>query len=131
VVTWETAVEIDTLGFNLWRSETRDGSYDQVNNALIPAASPGGVWGGSYTYTDSDVTPGRTYYYKLHEIEAGGVSNWYGPFSTGEDDDPTALTFSKVTTKGPSQTPIMWSGGAVFGVSAGLVLHARRLKRRR
>ena len=131
VVTWETAVEIDTLGFNLWRSETRDGSYDQVNDALIPAASPGGVWGGSYTYTDSDVTPGRTYYYKLHEIEAGGVSNWYGPFSTGEDDDPTALTFSKVTTKGPSQTPIMWSGGAVFGVSAGLVLHARRLKRRR
>ena len=131
VVTWETAVEIDTLGFNLWRSETRDGSYDQVNDALIPAASPGGVWGGSYTYTDSDVTPGRTYYYKLHEIEAGGVSNWYGPFLTGEDDDPTALTFSKVTTKGPSQTPIMWSGGAVFGVSAGLVLHARRLKRRR
>jgi hypothetical protein len=131
LVTWETAVEIDTIGFNLWRSETSDGVYHQVNDVLIPAASPGGVWGGSYTYTDSDVTPGRTYYYKLHEIETGGKNNWYGPISTEADDDPTATIFSQVTTKRPSQTPIAWSGGALSVISVGLVLRTRWLKRRR
>jgi hypothetical protein len=123
MVTWETALEIDTVGFNLWRSETRDGDYVQVNAVLIPAASPGGAWGGSYTYTDSDVTTRTTYYYKLHEIEIGGASNWYGPASTGTSgDNPNALTFSKVTTKRPVQTSVMWSGGMVFLVSVGLVL---------
>ena len=46
-VTWETALEIDTVGFNLWRSTNVGSGYVQVNDTLIPAASPGGVWGGA------------------------------------------------------------------------------------
>jgi hypothetical protein len=129
LVAWETALEIDTVGFNLWRSEMSDGEYVQVNDALIPATSPGGVWGGSYTYTNPDVIPGKTYYYKLHETEVGGASNWYGPFSTEADDDPTATIFSQVATKRPLHTLTAWSGGTVVIVSAGLVLLVRRTKR--
>jgi hypothetical protein len=78
-VVWETAMEIDTAGFNLWRATAADGDYVQVNDALIPSASPGQTWGGSYAFTDQDVTSGSTYFYKLEELEVGGARNWYGP----------------------------------------------------
>lgn len=96
-VTWETALEIDTVGFNLWRSTNVGSGYVQVNDTLIPAASPGGVWGGAYAFTDAGVTPGTTYYYKLEELEVGGARNWYGPTSTG-DSGPTAVVLSTVAT---------------------------------
>lgn len=133
LVAWETAAEINTVGFNLWRSETRDGGYVQVNDALIPAASPGGVWGGFYTYTDSDVTPGTTYYYKLNELETSGANNWYGPVSTadGEDNPTSVILFRATTEKSGSRALIVWLGAAVLIVSARLVVLSRRPRRRR
>lgn len=104
-VAWETAMEIDTAGFNLWRSTTENGDYVQVNDALIPTQFPGGTWGGSYAFTDEDVTPGTTYFYKLEELEMGGVHNWYGPTVTqqetggGTGPGPNALTLSTFTAK--------------------------------
>jgi hypothetical protein len=97
-VAWETTLEVDTVGFNVWRNTSPGSGYIQVNNNLIPAASPGGVWGGSYDYADADVTPGTTYYYKLEELEVGGARNWYGPVSTG-GSGPTAVVFAGVKTR--------------------------------
>ncbi|MBN1811893.1 MAG: hypothetical protein JXA14_08670, partial [Anaerolineae bacterium] len=120
-VAWETALEIDTVGFNLWRS-TAPGGYERVNAALIPAASPGGVWGGSYAYADADVTPGATYDYKLEELEVGGARNWYGPVSTG-GSGPNAVIFAGAKTR-------MWDDLAlVLGVVTLATL--ARLRRRR
>jgi len=78
-VVWETALEHDTVGFNVWRSTSERGDYVQVNDDLIPSASPGSTWGGSYVFINQNVTPGTTYYYKLDELEVGGAHNWYGP----------------------------------------------------
>ncbi|MCK4814345.1 hypothetical protein KA005_01130, partial [bacterium] len=30
-VEWETASELNTVGFNLYRSQSSDGQYDQIN----------------------------------------------------------------------------------------------------
>jgi hypothetical protein len=98
LVAWETALEIDTVGFNLWRSSSVDGGYERANDVLIPAASPGGVWGGSYAYADADVTPGATYYYKIEELEVGGARNWYGPVST-EGSGPNAVILAEAKTR--------------------------------
>jgi hypothetical protein len=78
LVEWETASEIDNEGFNLWRSETRDGQYVQLNAALIPARG-GPTLGASYTYEDADVTDGVTYYYKLEDVDTHGTSTFHGP----------------------------------------------------
>lgn len=122
-VAWETTLEVNTLGFNVWRSTAVDSGYAQVNDALVPAASPGGVIGGSYTFTDPNVMPGTTYYYKLEELEVGGARNWYGPTST-DGGDPNAVTLSA------ADAAMAWWPIAV-GVAAGAGMAATVLLRRR
>jgi hypothetical protein len=129
-VAWETAMEIDTVGFNLWRSTSPNGAYEQVNTTLIPAAWMGGVWGGSYSYTDTDVVAGQVYYYKLEELEVGGVRNWYGPVSTGGSEGPTAVELFNVAASS-DVAGVWWLVSAVAVFSLPLVVLARLWKRRR
>lgn len=78
LVEWKTASELNTAGFNLYRSETPGGSLTQVNASLIPASSDP-LTGGSYRFNDPNARPGRTYYYMLEEVENGGSTHRYGP----------------------------------------------------
>jgi hypothetical protein len=129
VVAWETAMEIDTVGFNVWRSETRDGGYMRVNDTLIPSTSPGSVWGSAYSYVDSDVIPDTTYYYKLEELEVGGGRNWYGPVSTGDDNPTSVILFKATAERTGYAAPAWWLAGAAVAVGAGLVATWRIRKR--
>ncbi len=79
-LTWETAAEIDNEGFNLWRAESADGEYTKINPSLIPAQGDPDT-GASYEYVDSDVVKGRSYYYKLEDVDLHGVSTFHGPVS--------------------------------------------------
>jgi hypothetical protein len=129
-VMWETALEIDTVGFNLWRSTTPDGEYERVNGALIPAESLGGVEGGFYKVVDSDVSPGVIYCYKLEEVEVGGARNWYGPVLTGAQA-PTAVTISSFAAQNPGNPALVWWLAAVVTVvGASSVLYNRLCKER-
>jgi hypothetical protein len=120
LVAWETALEINTVGFWIWRSTASEGDYVQVNDELIPSVSPGGTTGNSYLYVDSDVTPGKVYYYKLEELEVSGVRNWYGPTST-EEGNPTSVTlFAVMAEKLSSTTLVWWSIAATIVISATL-----------
>jgi hypothetical protein len=78
VVQWSTASELDTVGFNLYRSETPDGQYQQVNQRLIPSSSDP-LAGGNYTFEDKTVRPGHTYYYLLEDVALSGQANRNGP----------------------------------------------------
>jgi hypothetical protein len=78
VVEWSTASELNTVGFNVYRSETKDGPIIKVNDHLIPSAADS-VKGGNYTYRDSTVTLGQTYYYWLEDVSSNGTTNKNGP----------------------------------------------------
>jgi len=78
VVEWSTASELDTAGFNLYRSDGPDGPFARVNRELIPA-SPDPLLGGSYSFTDTDVVAGHTYYYQLEDVETSGTTTRHGP----------------------------------------------------
>ncbi len=78
VVEWSTATELDTAGFNIYRSDSPDGPFTRVNEELIPA-SPNPLVGGSYSFTDTDVVAGQTYYYLLEDVETGGTTTRHGP----------------------------------------------------
>jgi hypothetical protein len=65
---WQTGSETNTAGFNILRSTSKNGDYEQINIGLI---SPN--LEKLYTYIDSHVENGRGYYYKLEDVDKNGV----------------------------------------------------------
>ena len=75
---WETALELDAIGFNLFRATDPDGELVQINPELIPSQAFGGLMGASYEFIDRDVQTGQTYYYWLEFIDIEGKTV-FGP----------------------------------------------------
>jgi len=80
-LTWETAAEIDNLGFNVYRAGSADGVRSRINSALIPSQAPGSAVGATYTFVDESASPGVTYYYWLEDVDIYGVATVHGPVS--------------------------------------------------
>lgn len=78
VLEWTTATEINTAGFNIYRGDSKEGPFAQVNAQLIPASTDA-VLGGKYKFEDTTVNPGQTYYYQLEDVEFGGKTERHGP----------------------------------------------------
>ena len=66
------------MGFNLYRSSSKEGPFEQINIALIPASSDK-LTGGSYSYEDEDVVADQTYYYQLEDVDMAGNTSIHGP----------------------------------------------------
>jgi len=77
-VVWKTASEIENAGFNLYRLETKQGEYLKINEQLI-SAKGSAVQGADYVFIDKNVKNGRTYYYKLEDIDNAGKRTIHGP----------------------------------------------------
>jgi hypothetical protein len=77
-VTWETASEINTAGFNLYRRATDNQELIKINPNLIPS-STNPLSGGAYRYRDKSVLPGIDYSYTLEEIQLTGEANRHSP----------------------------------------------------
>ncbi len=103
IVEWSTASELDTVGFNLYRSDTEAGPYTLVNEALIPAAGDA-LAGSSYRYEDRSVQAGRTYYYELEDVSASGAGTRHGPI----------VVQARPQVGNASVAAVLLLGGAVF-----------------
>ena len=77
---WETASEVDNMGFNIYRAESAEGEYTKINGALIPADGSA-TEGANYQYIDKTAKAGKTYYYKLEDVDNAGNSTFHGPIS--------------------------------------------------
>ncbi|MBN2392270.1 MAG: ExeM/NucH family extracellular endonuclease [Anaerolineae bacterium] len=97
LVTWETASELDNVGFNLYRSASSTGPYALLNATLIPPQNPGMVLGGYYEWLDTGVIPGITYYYKLEDIDMRGVSTFHGPVGSTIASAPAAVGLHNIS----------------------------------
>ncbi|MBN2383585.1 hypothetical protein JXQ70_11955 [bacterium] len=78
VLNWVTAVEIDVLGFELYRQiKNDDGSFgvmSKVNDTLIPSRGTAAS-GASYEFSDyHKFMPGKTYRFTLRSIELSTIS---------------------------------------------------------
>jgi hypothetical protein len=78
-VEWETTSEVGNLGFNLYRAIAPEGPYTRLNAELIPSRAPGQAGGAVYAWTDDDVRPARTYYYRLEDVDIYGGATLHGP----------------------------------------------------
>lgn len=76
VLSWETASEVGTAGFNVYRAGNPEGDFVQINAALIPAEGDELV-GAAYRFEDDNVVTARRYYYRIKEVEWDGAVNVY------------------------------------------------------
>ena len=78
LVSWETAQEVNNLGFNLYRRTGLYGSYINLNSSIIKGLISS-VAGRKYLYADMNVTQGVTYYYLLEDVDLKGKRTRHGP----------------------------------------------------
>ncbi|MDE0483676.1 MAG: lamin tail domain-containing protein [Candidatus Poribacteria bacterium] len=71
VVRWATESELDNAGFNILRSEERDGEYKQVNTELIAGNGTTGER-NTYKWVDATAKPGVVYYYQIEDVSFAG-----------------------------------------------------------
>lgn len=74
VVAWRTASEAQTLGFNVFRSETMKG-WRKVNRTLIAAKGQAG--GAAYRLVDRTALRGHAYNYRLQIVAKSGAKSWH------------------------------------------------------
>lgn len=91
VIAWETTTELDNLGFNILRSESESGNYTKINRKLLKAKGTS-TKGASYKFKDKNIEEGKTYWYKLEDIDSNT-----GP--TQHDAVKVDVTAKKVKTK--------------------------------
>jgi hypothetical protein len=117
LVEWETAMEIDTVGFDLYRAQSPGGPYAKLNASLIPSQSPGSVFGATYAWLDEDVQGGITYYYKLEDVEIGGQRTFHGPIAA-QAGGPTAVRLRTLNTHGLRSMMLLAALIATGGLAA-------------
>lgn len=73
-LSWRTAAEIDTLGFNVWRDT--NGKGVKVNRSLVAAKRQ--TRGATYRLVDRQARPGVSYAYRLQAVSTTGARAWHG-----------------------------------------------------
>jgi cysteine-rich repeat protein len=112
---WQTAYEVDTLGFNVYREV--GGQRVQLNPDLIPGSGISG--GGSHAYALVDEgTPvaGRTYW--LETINFALENSWAGPVAPSPSP-ACAFGGAAVSDGRPAPTPVVASASAAPPTSNG------------
>lgn len=72
-ISWETTIETNNLGFNLYRSDSIYGVRVLLNQELIMSkVGPGDPFGAVYEYLDQNAISGLTYYYWLEDVPLDG-----------------------------------------------------------
>ena len=72
ILKWTTESEVDNAGFNIYRSETKEGEFKVVNPTMVQGAGTTGER-NEYTWTDTTAKPNTVYYYRIEDVSHAGV----------------------------------------------------------
>lgn len=107
---WETAQELDNLGFNIYRGLTNNvNTAQKINSSLIPGNNS--TTGSYYEWIDNNVQVGTLYYYWLEDIDIYGAATKHGPESATPGSGNTIPTVpsgggnNSTLTPTPTRTP--------------------------
>jgi hypothetical protein len=84
LIEWSTESELNNAGFEIYKSTDTDSQYSLVssyknNPELIGQGNSNHRH--EYSITDEFIEWGRTYFYRLAEVDFSGVKTFYGPIS--------------------------------------------------
>ncbi|MCY3744528.1 MAG: lamin tail domain-containing protein [Candidatus Poribacteria bacterium] len=71
VIRWVTESELNNAGFNILRSETRDGEFTKLNTKLIAGQGTTSER-TTYEYADTSAKPNVVYYYQIQDVSLDG-----------------------------------------------------------
>ena len=71
VIRWVTESELNNAGFNILRSETRDGEFTKINTKLIAGQGTTSER-TAYEYADTSAKPNVVYYYQIQDVSLDG-----------------------------------------------------------
>ena len=72
-IKWRTESELDNAGFNILRSETREGTFTVINvKGIIPGQGTSSEM-QTYAYTDTTAKPNVIYYYRIEDVSFDGA----------------------------------------------------------
>jgi hypothetical protein len=92
---WRTESEVDHLGWNIYRSENKDGKFVKINKELIPGAGNSAMPNG-YQFVDKTAIKGKQYYYYLEDVDMAGTRNKSSIITTSKDAGKLTTTWSKI-----------------------------------
>lgn len=99
-ITWQTAMELDNLGFNLYRALEPGGKRVRLNETLIPVQMPGQLMGSTYQWEDTTSQPNEPYAYWLEDVDIHGVATLHGPVIVRATDNPSAVHINAAAATG-------------------------------
>ncbi|NWF78992.1 MAG: DUF11 domain-containing protein, partial [Chloroflexi bacterium] len=99
-VRWTTGAEIDTYGFHLYRgtSSNRASALWITEDNMI-ASNGSDSSGDSYSYPDTSVEPGRSYWYWLVAVDRDGHEEEFGPVRTSGGVADTIRVYLPLVTR--------------------------------
>lgn len=77
-IKWKTASEQDNFGYDVYRGESREGPFEQINPEVIEGAGTTDE-PTAYQYVDTTVDPYKTYYYYVESISMQGDRKRFTP----------------------------------------------------
>ena len=127
LITWETASELGSQGFNLYRSTDLSAPGTRLNEAFIPSEAAGSIEGFAYQWLDDAMEAGATYHYWLESVDSYGHATRYGPVSATLAA-PTAVALNTFHAEPHRSIPgFAIALAALTGLSSACVgLHYRR-----
>lgn len=96
VIRWSTESELDNAGFNILRSERRDGEFKQVNHKLVQGQGTTAER-NHYKWVDTAAKKGVVYYYQIEDVSFEG------------ERTTLATTKLKGMVSAKNKLPILWS----------------------
>ena len=95
ILKWRTESEVDNLGWDIYRSEKKDGKFIKINDELIPGAGNSAM-PNTYQFVDKTVVKGRQYYYYLEDIDIAGMRNKSSIIPISKDAKKLTTTWGKI-----------------------------------
>ena len=74
VIRWTTESELDNAGFNILRSQDRNGEFTKVNDKLVQGKGTTAER-STYKWVDTSAKPGAVYYYQIEDVSFAGERN--------------------------------------------------------
>jgi len=73
-IAWRLQSQENVYGFNVYRAEEEDGSYEIVNDSIIPGHGSTAL-PKSYDFIDDGLETGKRYYYYVTEVTTTGAES--------------------------------------------------------